>query len=1011
MKTVKKALALLLALCMLFSLGGMTALAEEVESAPAAASGGGDTGGGDSGGGGAPATSSGGGSTGGGDVGGSTGGDDVSGSSGGDVGGSTGGDVSGSSGGGDVGGSIGGDVGGSTEGGQGNISGETKGGVSGNSVLPVAVGTLAAAKTASLMNTPLLTTGGEAGNDSSSGQNNSPDNGNDSNSQDSNGSVSYQYNAGLYDPDSGKYPGVYSTKITPQSETVTTAETIGMPSIADANLPDAPTTESPAIIQGAAVGYENRISPTEYQTIEERPEPYSEFRVKITEQQGSDGTMQKKPTGFDGTYVIVRLDVSQFLTAGSEAASGSGSDTLYLHMEQKDNKALMAAATVAKGTAGAQAEDYTPTNSFTDSLGNRSASYKLSDLVDPNETTPYLDVILYATSSIVAGADTASTVQGDVPLALYVDNQLDYRDNLNGYSSTTEYDPSNTANVDPNAKTDDPNAKTAQKYTDAWHSVFFDKNKVASTSVISNYLVKGSDLKLETMVENSGGDNKDTGTTYWSLQKSMVHEYYDQEIDKSADDPGSGRTVKMMSEVAVTDELDLIGTDENNLKKRTLDVNSYDVQIANNQTTDTQTYSDGIKLQNAWLTITDNSNTTGAEMAIGNNAKFTIDQGGKLIISDKCQLEIEWDGATTTPSADGSTTQEPILNNGQLNLLKGGEIVNNGIITIEGQEGKPVQPASGQTTPSTPSEKGQGEMTIDEGAKITNNGALLVYGSLRNNGTLVNNGKYSDVIASNDPDKGAFNYHKGIQVAWKDDVTQTNYATGTLTNGTTGELINNGDILLAPGTLNNEGNLTNSKGANIYSAAVTEAVIPITPDPNNPTVVTKRIVLDHVEVSKIINSGTLTNYGNIGAATVTLLDNTGAFNLLFSPGAHPELFTLKNTGTINNYGTINEYPTPDLAAVFAGSAETINDTWLYLYEDGSFLMLLPNGERVTGTYEFVDGMLVFTVDDGTIVEPVMDADGNWAYSFTTPLGYDFEFVLSAEFVSQMMQQYGQLVRE
>ena len=84
-----------------------------------------------------------------------------------------------------------------------------------------------------------------------------------------------------------------------------------MPSIADANLPDAPTTESPAIIQGAAVGYENRISPTEYQTIEERPEPYSEFRVKITEQQGSDGTMQKKPTGFDGTYVIVRLDVSQ----------------------------------------------------------------------------------------------------------------------------------------------------------------------------------------------------------------------------------------------------------------------------------------------------------------------------------------------------------------------------------------------------------------------------------------------------------------------------------------------------------------------------------------------------------------------------------------------------------------------------------------------------------------------------------------------------------------------------
>ena len=74
-------------------------------------------------------------------------------------------------------------------------------------------------------------------------------------------------------------------------------------------------------------------------------------------------------------------------------------------------------------------------------------------------------------------------------------------------------------------------------------------------------------------------------------------------------------------------------------------------------------------------------------------------------------------------------------------------------------------------------------------------------------------------------------------------------------------------------------------------------------------------------------------------------------------------------------------------------------------------MLLPNGERVTGTYEFVDGMLVFTMDDGPVVEPVMDTYGDWAYSLTTSSGYEFEFVLTAEFVSQMMQQYGQLVRE
>ena len=54
MKRVKRVLALVLAFCLILSLGGMAALAEEVESAPAAASGGGDTGGGGDSGGGDP---------------------------------------------------------------------------------------------------------------------------------------------------------------------------------------------------------------------------------------------------------------------------------------------------------------------------------------------------------------------------------------------------------------------------------------------------------------------------------------------------------------------------------------------------------------------------------------------------------------------------------------------------------------------------------------------------------------------------------------------------------------------------------------------------------------------------------------------------------------------------------------------------------------------------------------------------------------------------------------------
>lgn len=130
--------------------------------------------------------------------------------------------------------------------------------------------------------------------------------------------------------------------------------------------------------------------------------------------------------------------------------------------------------------------------------------------------------------------------------------------------------------------------------------------------------------------------------------------------------------------------------------------------------------------------------------------------------------------------------------------------------------------------------------------------------------------------------------------------------------------------------------------------------------------------------------------------------------MLFFPGSYPELFILQNTETINNYGMINDFTSLEPMAVFSGSAMAINDTWLYLYEDGTFLMILPNSERVTGTYEFVDGMLIFTLDDGTVFEPAKDADGNWVYSITAPSGYELEFVLTEDLVSQMQEKYGHL---
>lgn len=125
------------------------------------------------------------------------------------------------------------------------------------------------------------------------------------------GAISYDYNATLCDPDSGNYPGVYETALTPKSASDKDAPTIGMPSIADGNL-DKPTTESPAIILGAAVVYEEKTGPVDYKTLKDRVEPYTEFKVDVVEETAQDGSVHKKLTGFDGTYVIVRLDVSEF---------------------------------------------------------------------------------------------------------------------------------------------------------------------------------------------------------------------------------------------------------------------------------------------------------------------------------------------------------------------------------------------------------------------------------------------------------------------------------------------------------------------------------------------------------------------------------------------------------------------------------------------------------------------------------------------------------------------------
>ena len=82
----------------------------------------------------------------------------------------------------------------------------------------------------------------------------------------------------------------------------------------------------------------------------------------------------------------------------------------------------------------------------------------------------------------------------------------------------------------------------------------------------------------------------------------------------------------------------------------------------------------------------------------------------------------------------------------------------------------------------------------------------------------------------------------------------------------------------------------------------------------------------------------------------------------------------------------------------SGSEKAANDTWLYLYEDGAFLIVFADGTKLTGTYQLTDGMLIFTLEDGTVIKPDVDADGNYAYSIA-----GHEIVISANFADSIPQ--------
>ena len=202
--------------------------------------------------------------------------------------------------------------------------------------------------------------------------------------------------------------------------------------------------------------------------------------------------------------------------------------------------------------------------------------------------------------------------------------------------------------------------------------------------------------------------------------------------------------------------------------------------------------------------------------------------------------------------------------------------------------------------------------------------------------------------------------------------------------------------------------MINSRGAHIYIAPAVEAIIPITPDPATPTIVSKRIVLNPARLSSFVNNGTLTNNGSIVPALVALNDNIG-FGALTSPGAYPETFRFTNNGTLINNGYIWGYNwgmgvQKTLIAALVASVRTENDLWLYLYDDYTFLMILPDNTRLNGTFAFEEEGMVFTLrdKDKTELKPEKDEDGNSVYKIDTD-SVKFEFVLEEEFIARVRE--------
>lgn len=86
-----------------------------------------------------------------------------------------------------------------------------------------------------------------------------------------------------------------------------------------------------------------------------------------------------------------------------------------------------------------------------------------------------------------------------------------------------------------------------------------------------------------------------------------------------------------------------------------------------------------------------------------------------------------------------------------------------------------------------------------------------------------------------------------------------------------------------------------------------------------------------------------------------------------------------------------------------GTRQLKGGAWLYMFIDNTYTIVFPDGKTETGTFEFKDGMVVFTGKAGKVCTPTMNDEGNFEYTYVRKDGKEISFTLSKTFTARTIR--------